>query len=67
MSSSTKKIEKNHSRNILQSTSIYGGSVNKRKMNIRRSLRVTAKNEEIIGKFNVTAKQSLQKTVMYGL
>lgn len=68
MSSSTKKIEKNHSRNIPQSTSIYGGPVNKRKMNMRRSLRVTAKNAEIIGKFNVTkAKQSLKKTVVYGL
>lgn len=67
MSSSTKEIEKNHSRNIPQSTSIYGGPVNKRKMNMRRSVRVIAK-KEIIGKCNVTkAKQSLKKSVIYGL
>lgn len=38
-----------------------------RKMNMRRSVRVIAK-KEIIGKCNVTkAKQSLKKSVIYGL
>ena len=64
MSSSTKEIEKNHSRNIPQSTSIYGGPVNKRKMNMRRSVRVIAK-KEIIGNVMSQKLSKASKRVLY--
>lgn len=69
MRSSTKKIEREKSlEEHTLGTSIYGGPVHKRKMNMRRSLSVTGRRGKEQGDFDVTkAKQSLEKSVIYDL